>query len=48
MRVRLNTELLGGLFGMALAAIVGVVLNLVLPGKPAREESEQMFDALGD
>jgi uracil permease len=34
--------------GMALAAIVGVVLNLVLPGKPAREESEQMFDALGD
>ncbi len=34
--------------GMALAAIVGILLNLVLPGRPAHEESERMFDALGD
>lgn len=34
--------------GMALAAIIGIVLNLVLPGRPAHEESERMFEALGD
>eukprot|EP00752_Nemacystus_decipiens_P000808 g808.t1 len=36
------------LAGMALAAIVGILLNLLLPGRPAHEESERMFEALGE
>ena len=32
--------------GMALAAIAGIVLNLVLPGRPEAEENERMFEAL--
>ncbi|NMM43955.1 uracil permease [Rhodospirillaceae bacterium KN72] len=32
--------------GMALAAIVGIVLNLALPGRPKEDESEAMFDSL--
>ena len=34
--------------GMALAAIIGILLNLFLPDRPPRSESERMFEALGD
>lgn len=34
--------------GMALAAIIGILLNVILPDRPPRAESEAMFDALGE
>lgn len=34
--------------GMALAAIVGIVLNLLLPEKPDAAENERMFEGLGE
>ncbi|WP_305886553.1 solute carrier family 23 protein, partial [Pseudomonas sp. 2995-3] len=32
--------------GMALASIVGIILNLVLPGRPVIKNAEEMFQSL--